>query len=48
MMILFQLSGHPSIIRFVQAAQMKGERGGTEFMIVMELCTGTIISLAKL
>ncbi|PAV73491.1 hypothetical protein WR25_26656 isoform B [Diploscapter pachys] len=38
--IMKELSGHPSIIRFVQAAQMKGERGGTEFMIVMELCTG--------
>lgn len=35
-----QLSGHPSILEFVAAAQMKIPSGGVEFMLLTELCSG--------
>ncbi|KHJ99626.1 hypothetical protein OESDEN_00397 [Oesophagostomum dentatum] len=38
--ILKELSGHPSILEFVAAAQMKIPSGGVEFMLLTELCSG--------
>uniref|UniRef100_A0A1I7XVE0 Protein kinase domain-containing protein n=1 Tax=Heterorhabditis bacteriophora TaxID=37862 RepID=A0A1I7XVE0_HETBA len=38
--VLREVSGHPAIIRFVQAAQMKIHTGGSEFLLLTELCPG--------
>ncbi|KAK6759577.1 hypothetical protein RB195_021262 [Necator americanus] len=38
--ILKELTGHPSILEFIAAAQMKIPSGGVEFMLLTELCSG--------
>ncbi|VDK84287.1 unnamed protein product [Cylicostephanus goldi] len=38
--ILKELSGHPSIIEFHGAAQLKIPSGGVEFLLLTELCPG--------
>ncbi|WKY14692.1 hypothetical protein Q1695_000318 [Nippostrongylus brasiliensis] len=38
--ILKELSGHPAILEFIAAAQMKIPSGGVEFMLLTELCSG--------
>ncbi|KAJ1346686.1 hypothetical protein KIN20_001574 [Parelaphostrongylus tenuis] len=38
--ILKELSGHPAVLRFIAAAQMKLPSAGVEFMLLTELCSG--------
>ncbi|PIO71177.1 kinase domain protein [Teladorsagia circumcincta] len=38
--ILKELTGHPAILEFIAAAQMKIPSGGVEFLILTELCSG--------